>query len=275
MDDVLGYEGKRVVVTGCASGMGAEAARLLGELGAVVIGLDLRAGAVPVAEMHEIDLRSGSSIEAVAESIKGPIDAIFSVAGLPGSPFSDLDTVLVNFAGARHLIELLVPKMPAGSAIVCVASNAGLGWQQQIDTLLPIVSVDGFDALVAVLEANPDAIEGGYRPSKMLTNAWVAWRAASLLPSGIRLNCTNPGPTQTAMMSTFEEQAGKELIDAFAGPSGRRSTPTEQAWPLLFLNSPRSSYIAGEALHTDAGFLGAMVTGQLNVSMAPTDDATG
>jgi NAD(P)-dependent dehydrogenase (short-subunit alcohol dehydrogenase family) len=60
MDDVLGYEDKRVVVTGCASGMGAEAARLLGELGAVVIGLDLRAGAVPVAEMREIDLRSGS-----------------------------------------------------------------------------------------------------------------------------------------------------------------------------------------------------------------------
>jgi NAD(P)-dependent dehydrogenase (short-subunit alcohol dehydrogenase family) len=131
--------------------------------------------------------------------------------------------------------------------------------------LLPIVSIEGFEALTAWLDANPDRIEGGYRPSKMLTNAWVAWRAPALLQKGIRLNCTNPGPTQTAMMSTFEEQAGKELIDAFSGPSGRRSTSAEQAWPLLFLNSPRSSYIAGEALHTDAGFLGAMVTNQLQV----------
>ena len=107
------------------------------------------------------------------------------------------------------------------------------------------------------------AIATGYVPSKKLTNAWVAWRAATLLDVGIRLNCSNPGPTDTAMMPAFEAYAGKELIDAFIGPSKRRSTAEEQAWPLVFLNSPRSSYIAGEALHTDAGFLGAMVTGQI------------
>ena len=44
----------------------------------------------------------------------------------------------------------------------------------------------------------------------------------------------------------------------------RRSTAEEQAWPLVFLNSRRSSYIAGESLHTDAGFRGAMVTGQIS-----------
>lgn len=84
-----------------------------------------------------------------------------------------------------------------------------------------------------------------------------------MLDHGIRLNCSNPGPTDTAMMPRFEDQVGKEFIDSFVGPSKRRSTAEEQAWPLLFLNSPRSSYIAGEALHTDAGFLGAMITGQL------------
>jgi NAD(P)-dependent dehydrogenase (short-subunit alcohol dehydrogenase family) len=67
------------------------------------------------------------------------------------------------------------------------------------------------------------------------------------------------------MMPAFEASAGKELIDAFVGPSGRRSTAEEQAWPMLFLNSPRSSYITGEALHVDAGFLGAMVTGQIQM----------
>jgi NAD(P)-dependent dehydrogenase (short-subunit alcohol dehydrogenase family) len=154
--------------------------------------------------------------------------------------------------------------MPPGSAAVCVASNAGLGWEQEIESLLPVVSNGGFDEGRAWCEANPEAIASGYVPSKKLLNAWVAWRAATLLDAGIRLNCSNPGPTDTAMMPAFEALAGKELIDAFIGPSKRRSTAEEQAWPLVFLNSRRSSYIAGEALHTDAGFLGAMVTGQIS-----------
>ena len=65
-------------------------------------------------------------------------------------------------------------------------------------------------------------------------------------------------------MPAFEAASGADLINAFVGPSGRRSTSIEQGWPLVFLNSPHSSYIAGEALHTDAGFTGAMVTGQID-----------
>jgi NAD(P)-dependent dehydrogenase (short-subunit alcohol dehydrogenase family) len=104
----------------------------------------------------------------------------------------------------------------------------------------------------------------GYVYSKKRMNAWVSWRAPSLLSDrGIRLNLTNPGPTQTAMMPAFEDFAGKEMIDAFVGPSGLRSDAVEQTWPLVFLNSRRSSYIAGEAVHVDAGFQAAQTTGQL------------
>jgi NAD(P)-dependent dehydrogenase (short-subunit alcohol dehydrogenase family) len=266
MEDVLAYEGKRVVVTGCASGMGAATAQILAEVGAQVIGLDVNEAA-GVAQFVPVDLRSPESIDQAVAAIGGPVDAVFSVAGLPGPPFSDLDTVLVNFVGARYLIESLVPVMPAGAAAACVASNAGLGWQQNLEVLLPAVRTEGFEAARAWCEANPDKILGGYGPSKQLTNAWVADRAVDLIKRGIRLNCTNPGPTDTAMMPAFEHQVGKQLIDAFVGPSGRRSTAEEQAWPLVFLNSPRCSYVAGEALHTDAGFLGAMVTGRLEVDL--------
>jgi NAD(P)-dependent dehydrogenase (short-subunit alcohol dehydrogenase family) len=264
VDDVLGYEGKRVVVTGAASGMGAATAGLLLELGAEVVAIDVRPTVLAVKESLEVDLRDRSAIDQAAAAIGGPVDAVFSVAGLPGPPFSDVDTMTVNFVGARHLVEALVPNIPAGGAVVCVASNAGLGWEQDIEKLLPFVSSPDFEAGVAWCEAHPDVIAGGYMFSKKALNAWVAWRACSLLSEhGIRLNCSNPGPTDTAMMPAFEAQAGKELIDAFVGPSGRRSSAEEQAWPLLFLNSPRSSYVAGEAFHVDAGFLAAMVTGQL------------
>ena len=56
-----------------------------------------------------------------------------------------------------------------------------------------------------------------------MLNLWVAWRGTQLIADpGVRLNVTNPGPTETAMMPAFEALAGKELIDAFGGPSGRR-----------------------------------------------------
>jgi NAD(P)-dependent dehydrogenase (short-subunit alcohol dehydrogenase family) len=243
--------------------MGAAVAAILTELGAEVIGLDVR-DAAGLDNLIRVDLKSQKSIDEAVSAISGPIDAVFSVAGLPGAPFSDIDTVLVNFIGARHLIESLVPSMPAGSAIACVASNAGLGWQQEITELAEATGTDSFETGLAWCNANPDKILGGYAPSKKLINAWVASRAVDLIEDGIRLNCTNPGPTDTAMMPTFEEQYGKDIIDAFVGPSGRRSSPDEQAWPLVFLNSPRCSYVAGQGLCVDGGFLGAMVTGRLD-----------
>jgi NAD(P)-dependent dehydrogenase (short-subunit alcohol dehydrogenase family) len=161
--------------------------------------------------------------------------------------------------------------MPAGSAIACVASIGGIGWQEGLAELMPLVQTDGFDAGLAWLEANPDAIAGNYMFSKQVMNAWVAWRAATLIQAnGIRLNCTNPGPTETGMMPAFEAQFGAEVVDGLLGPEHRRSTSEEQAWPLVFLNSPRSSYIAGHGLMTDAGFLGAVTTGALD-SQLPAD----
>jgi NAD(P)-dependent dehydrogenase (short-subunit alcohol dehydrogenase family) len=77
------------------------------------------------------------------------------------------------------------------------------------------------------------------------------------------------------MLPHFVEFAGQNIIDAFVGPIRRRSTAEEQAWPLIFLNSPRSSYINGEALVTDGGFFGAVQSGQLDLTkMFATSDTT-
>ena len=99
MRDILGYVGKTVVVSGAASGMGAAAARTLVDLGAEVHALDVNPIEAKVAQGIEVDLRERRSIEAAAKRLPARVDVLFNCAGLPGPPFSNLDTMLVNFAG--------------------------------------------------------------------------------------------------------------------------------------------------------------------------------
>jgi NAD(P)-dependent dehydrogenase (short-subunit alcohol dehydrogenase family) len=277
MEDALGYAGRHVVVTGAASGMGAATATILTNLGARVTALDVRRTDVPVDQVVEVDLRDRASIEEAAASIEGPVDGYFGCAGLPGPPFSTLDVLLVNFVGARHLVNLVLPKIPAGGAIAVVASNAAMGWQLELEQLMELVVTDGFDEGKRWCEAHSElGPVGAYPFSKKAINAWVASRGATLITDGIRLNCINPGPTDTAMLPHFVEFAGESIIDAFIGPIRRRSTPEEQAWPLIFLNSPRASYVNGEALVTDGGFFGAVQSGQLDLTkMFDAPGATG
>jgi NAD(P)-dependent dehydrogenase (short-subunit alcohol dehydrogenase family) len=269
VNDPLGYENKTVVVTGVASGMGRAAAQILIDVGANVIGLDVNDISIPVAQAMKIDLKDRQSIESVADSIPGPVDAVFSCAGLPGAPFSELDTAVVNFVGARHLIQRLVPKMPAGAGIATISSSGAIGWQQNLPALLEFINTDGFDGGVKWLEANPDKWQfGGYLISKQAMDAWVSSYASDLIGRGIRLNCINPGPTDTAMMPQFHASATKELVDQALGPIGRYSRAEEQGWPIVLLNSPRMSYVTGEVLWTDGGFQGALVTGRLQAAWA-------
>jgi len=268
MDDVLGYAGKKVVVTGAASGMGEATAQVLVDLGADVTAIDVNETKVGVQQSLEVDLRDKGAISAAVAEIKGPIHALFNVAGLPGPPFPDLDVMLVNFVGARHLIESVVPSMPAGSAVAYVSSAAGVGWQGSLENLNPLVQSDGFDAGKAWCEANTDLIApSSYLLSKQAIMAWTAWRCVGFMKDhGVRLNCTAPGPTSTAMMPFFHESAGKALVDMAQGPVGRYSTAEEQAWPLVCLNSPRLSYVVGETFYTDGGFFAALQTGQVDFS---------
>ena len=80
MSDLLGYKGKRVVVSGCFSGMGEATAKLLLDLGAEVHGLDFKPCGLPLASFNTIDLRDPATIEAGVATIGGKIDALRKIA---------------------------------------------------------------------------------------------------------------------------------------------------------------------------------------------------
>jgi NAD(P)-dependent dehydrogenase (short-subunit alcohol dehydrogenase family) len=251
MKDVLGYAGAKVVVTGAASGMGEAAARLLVELGAEVHALDVRPVKVGVAQAIVTNLAEKGSIDAAVAQVPKRVDALFNCAGLPGPPYSNLETMLVNFVGLRHLTESVLAHIPEGGAVASITSVAGMGWRKNLEAVKALVSTGDFEAGKAWCEANPDQANG-YLFSKQCIIYYTKLRAAGLVGRRIRMNCLSPAPTATPMLPAFHDQVGKSLIDQhFQAPIGRDATPEEMAEPLLFLNSRMARFVSGQNLFVD------------------------
>jgi NAD(P)-dependent dehydrogenase (short-subunit alcohol dehydrogenase family) len=265
MTDLVNYKNKRVVVTGCFSGMGEATAKLLLKLGAEVHGLDYKDSTLPLSSFTHVDLRDPSSIDDAARKIGGRVDALFNCAGLPQT-FPPVEVMKVNYAGTRFFAERMLPLMPSGSAIVNVASTAGFGWSRRVPVIMELLKNDTFAGAVKWCEANLETVGEGYSFSKEAMIVWTMMTAAHLIKRGIRLNCTLPGPTQTPMMSQFESKTAPSVISAATQPINRRSTPEEQAGPLVFLNSDAASYVNGVAFPVDGGFIGGVATGQVDLS---------
>lgn len=263
--DILGYKNKRVIVSGCFSGMGEATARLLVELGAEVHGLDYKETALDLASFTQVDLRDPQAIDAAVASIGGKVDALFNCAGLPQTAPA-LDVMKVNYAGTRRVTEQVLPLMSEGAAIVSISSNGGLGWSRRIPVLMELISQQGYDAAVEWCEGHMDEVKEGYAFSKEAIIVWTMLTACHTIKKGIRMNCTMPGPTETPMMSHFKEASGEAVIDAAMQPINRPSTPEEQARALIFLNSEAASYVNGVALPVDGGFMGGIATGQVDLS---------
>lgn len=265
MGEFVSYQNKRVVISGCFSGMGEATAKLLLKLGAEVHGLDYKPSKLNLASFTQVDLREPTAIDAAVKKIGGKVDALFNCAGLPQTS-PPLDVMKVNYAGTRRLTEQVLPLMSAGGAIVSISSNGGLGWSRRMPVLMGLLKIDNYDGIVKWCQDNAETVREGYAFSKEALIVWTMMTSTQLIKRGIRINCTMPGPTQTPMMSQFEQATAASVLEAAAQPINRRSTPEEQAGPLVFLNSDAASYINGVALPVDGGFLGGVATGQIDLS---------
>ncbi len=228
------------VITGGTAGIGLESARLLAAEGATVIvsGRNRARGeqAVdaigPNGRFVQTDMADAESVNSLVQQC-GEVDIIVNNAGSFPSALTveqDMGTFEVTFdtnvRGAYFLVAGLVPAMllRGRGSIVNVTTMAAFKG---------IPGASGYSASKAALES--------------LTRTWAAEFGAA----GVRVNSVAPGPTRTlgvaAEWGDVNEQLGRSL------PLGRTAFASEVAEAVLFLSSPRSSFITGSTLHVDGG----------------------
>jgi len=255
--DAFRYDGKRAVVVGGATGMGAATAELVKDAGAEVVVMDRAEVTLDGVKAISLDLSDKASIERAVDECGGPVHALFSCAGVAdGTPGIER----INFIGHRFLIERMLAgdMLPKGSAIGMISSAAGMGWENSLDELNQYLDIDDFDAAAKWAQDNNHA---DYLWSKKTINMYVAREAYRMLKKGIRLNAIMPGPTDTPLARANEEMwlgFGKDYREDVGVDA---SKPVEQEYPLVFLCSDAAAGIAGITMITDAGYYASGVTG--------------
>jgi NAD(P)-dependent dehydrogenase (short-subunit alcohol dehydrogenase family) len=229
--------GRKIVITGAASGIGKATALLFAEEGAQLALLDLdEKGAADTArrtggQAFRADVTDEASLASAVEQAGlalGGIDGVVNAAGImptgrmEQTPASVFRKVLdINLTGTWLVARACLPwlQKQAGSTIVNIASAAGL---------LP--NAPGLTAYAAS--------KGG------VVNVSRAM-AAELAPA-IRVNCVCPGMVDTPMAEGLHGNAGNYALKRIADPQ-------EIARVLLFLSSTESSYVTGAVWAADGG----------------------
>ncbi|WP_413737542.1 SDR family NAD(P)-dependent oxidoreductase [Sodalis sp. RH21] len=241
------FENKVVVVTGGTDGIGLTTAAFFAEQGAHVYITGRRQerlnealkeighGAIGV-QGDVSNLADLDRLYAQIQREKGRVDVVFANAGVSESaPIGGIeedhfDRVFgINVKGTVFTVQKALPLMSAGGTVVLTGSGAGS---------------KGF-ANLSVYSATKAAI-------RSLARTWTT----DLKSQGIRVNVVSPGMVLTPAMQTYlQNNAGAEEWMQQTIPFGRLAKTEEIAKAVLFLASDESSFIGGEELFVDGGFV--------------------
>lgn len=238
--------GRRIIITGGASGIGRATAALFAREGAAVAVLD-RSGPAATAVAEAIggiavtvdvaDAASVASAVAQAAASMGGLDGVVNAAGIfSGAGLADTSaelfsrTLAVNLTGTFLVIQAAAPFLLAAGQGTIVNIGSGVG-------LLP--TGPGSTAYVA---------------SKGGVIAMTRALAQELAPT-VRVNVVCPGSVETAMTASFMRNAAGEVDPAIVSRYALRRTaePEEIAGGILFLSSANSSFVTGVTLPVDGG----------------------
>ncbi|MDQ3102560.1 MAG: SDR family oxidoreductase [Actinomycetota bacterium] len=242
-------EGKVCVITGAASGIGADAASLFGEEGATVVGVDLLEGSVGDLAI-EADVADEEQVMAMYAQVRerfGRIDVLFNNAGInPPDDKSVLHTPLEVFEHVQD-VNLRSVFLCCKHGIPHLLENESGG------------SVINTASFVAVMGAAVSQIS--YTASKGAVMALSRELGVEFAHKGVRVNSLCPGPVDTPLLhDLFASDPGKAARRLVHLPLGRFATAREIAYGALFLASEESSYVTASAFLVDGGLSQAYLT---------------
>jgi NAD(P)-dependent dehydrogenase (short-subunit alcohol dehydrogenase family) len=241
-------EGKVCVITGAASGIGAESARLFMEEGATVVGVDLTPDSVgDLALVADVtDEQQVHDMYERAREQYGRIDVLFNNAGI--NPDDDGSVLETPFESWQRVQDVNVR-----SVYLCCKHG--------IPHLLEGGggSVINTASFVATMGAAVSQIS--YTASKGAVLAMSREMGVELARQGVRVNALCPGPVDTPLLrDLFASDPAKAARRLVHLPFGRFAEAREVAYAALFLASDESSYITATPFMVDGGLSGAYVT---------------
>lgn len=261
---------KTVALTGGASGIGAATLTRLEARGCTVYVLDRIAPKSQDALHIECNLAEAASIEAALAALPTQIDSVINVAGVATLP-DERDTIAINFLGLRMVTEMLLPRLRPGGSVVNVASTAGWKWREHITQIQGLLDTPDFAAGKLWLLDHPDLWQDApYHFSKRCAAAYT-YRATQLaLPFGVRVNCINPGVTETQLSPQFRSLVGDQLYDWGIEQIGRAGRPEDIAEVVEFLAIGQCGWLNGQELVVDGGYIAGLTGGWIDPSKAPS-----
>lgn len=254
--------GKTAIVTGGAMGIGYAIAARLAEAGAAVMiaDIDLEKAEETAKEFQA----KGWNVKAIKADVSN-LDDVKSVVNTTVDTFGGLD-ILVNNAGIYPMSPVLEITPELWEKVMKVNINGVFNFSQQAalkmkdkgGTIINLASVDGFHPTGSLVHY--DTSKGGV---VMMTKAL----AAELSPMGIRVNAIAPGGINTEGAASAGADSMKSMTDsgmtpeditaAFTAriPLRRMGVPDDIGKVSLFLATELSSYMTGEVVVVDGGYL--------------------
>ena len=247
---------KTFIVTGAASGIGAETCRLLKEQGATVIGGD-RNETGNADRFFRAELADPAAIDALIAELPDGTDGLANIAGVP--PTMAAEAVLkVNLYGLQRLTLGLVPKLADGASIANLASLAGFGWPNAVDQVKRTMDLSLEDDVAAFCRAEGlNEAEGGrsYFLSKEALIVWTMQNRWTWRDRNITMNCISPGPVDTPILGDFLQTLG-DRAEEDRKHMDRPGTPRDVAPVVAFALSDHSKWFRGANLTVDGGMSG-------------------
>ncbi len=265
---LVSFAGKKVVLTGGATGVGAAAVRLLVGSGCTDLTvLDVKEPTGPATGFIPTDMSDPDSIDAAVTEIGRGVDVLFNNAGVAGVHAPDF-VIRVNYLGLRRLSEGLLPTMNAGGAIVNTASIAGSRWHERMPEITELIAIADWDEALDWMADHCELIEASpYDLSKELVQVWTMHSSRrSAVDFDVRTNSLCPGPIDTPLMTDFRRDATDKVIDWAIDQSNGIISPSAVARSLLLLGTDATAAMNGTNTVADNGFSAWMITGHLDFS---------